>query len=230
MISPEWEILTDRTAALCVFDDIIEHCSDDGVGGSARYIPALLPVIMGYAADPSVDVRQAAVYGLGVLCEKAPSFLNADQLQAITQALVRLIEDPHAFSEDNASASDNAVSALGKLCKLSASGDGKLAAAALPRWLARCRSPRTRPRRSSSTASSGLRRGVHLLLGETAKLPEILCIFGRVLDTDVRRRARQADLNLLKQVRGAASSSIPATPPSPSSPTRTKNLERAISS
>ena len=34
-------IPTDRVAALCIFDDIIEHCSGDG--GSARYVPALTP-------------------------------------------------------------------------------------------------------------------------------------------------------------------------------------------
>ena len=238
MISPEWEILTDRTAALCVFDDIIEHCSDDGVGGSARYIPALLPVIMGYAADPSVDVRQAAVYGLGVLCEKAPSFLNADQLQAITQALVRLIEDPHAFSEDNASASDNAVSALGKLCKLSASGDGKLAAAALPRWLA------TLPLSSDKTEALVVHRQLcdfmeasnAALLGENhAKLPEILCIFGRVLDTDTcdDELAKRIS-NLLKQVHAGLPHVLQQLPGHPAFAKLTdankKSLERAISS
>ena len=45
----------------------------------------------------------------------------------------QIIEAPTSFDEAEASASDNAVSALGKLCRRSEA----IAAGALPRWLAK---------------------------------------------------------------------------------------------
>ena len=80
-------ISTDRVAALCVFDDIIEHCSADGA--SERYVGVLLPAFFTYATDELVEVRQAAVYGLGVLAEhsRAAAFDEANQQQAAMKLL-----------------------------------------------------------------------------------------------------------------------------------------------
>lgn len=53
----------DHQWALCVLDDTIEY------GGPAcvKYQAYFLPAILSYIQDRSPDVRQAAVYGCGVL-------------------------------------------------------------------------------------------------------------------------------------------------------------------
>merc|ERR1719282_1839548 len=91
---------SDRSAALCVFDDLIEHCSADG--GSERYIASLLPFYLQYSQDANTEVRQAAVYGIGVLAEFGQAFIGEAEQQQCAQAMIQVIEAPGAWEEDNA--------------------------------------------------------------------------------------------------------------------------------
>ena len=156
-----------------------------------------------YTMDPNVEVRQAAVYGLGVLADQKAlgrpiTFDEALQQQA-AQALIQVIESPGAFEEDNATATDNAVSALGKLCKLS----DTIAAAALPRWL------KVLPLGADKSEAilvhkhliEMVGRATHLLGASHERLPDIICVFGQILGTDVSDddQARRIS-HLLKQV------------------------------
>jgi hypothetical protein len=123
-------IASNRAAALCVFDDVIEHCSADGA--STRYIEAVFPALLQYATDPSTEVRQAAVYGIGMMADKcSETAFTAAMVQQAAQALVMVVDSPTAWDEDTASASDNAISALGKICKRSP----QIAAVGWTRWL-----------------------------------------------------------------------------------------------
>lgn len=57
----------ERRFALCLFDDIIEHCNE---GGAAhRYLESFLPHVLRCCGHKDADVRQAAVYGLGVVAQ-----------------------------------------------------------------------------------------------------------------------------------------------------------------
>ena len=176
-------IATDRVAALCIFDDIIEHCSADGAAN--RYVPVLFPAFLQYSTDATTEVRQAAVYGLGVMstCSNDEVFPDSAKQQA-AQALLAMIEKPDAFDEDNASASDNAVSALGKLCKRSAG----ISEHCLPRWL------RTLPLETDKEEA----RVVHKMLIDLCmenntqllgtgheRLADVIVVFGQVLGTDL---------------------------------------------
>ena len=195
-------IETDRSAALCVFDDVIEHCAVDG--GAERYLGSLLPMYLQYTMDPNVEVRQAAVYGLGVLADQKAlgrplTFDEAAQQQA-AQALIQVIESPGAFEEDNATASDNAVSALGKMCKLSET----IAAAALPRWL------KVLPLGADKSEAVVVHKhllemveasNTHLLGASHERLPDIICVFGQILGTDVSDDDQKRRIShVLKQV------------------------------
>jgi len=225
-------IASDRVAALCVFDDIIEHCSQDG--GATQYASTLLPAFLQYSLDPAVEVRQAAVYGLGVLAQHDNgAAFDATAQQHAAQRLIEVIEAPDAFSEDNASASDNAASALGKLCKRSP----EIGAVALPRWAAKL------PLRADKEEA----RAVHKLLVEfveasnTAlmgasmeRLPDVICIFGQVLGTDlVDPEVETRICNLLKQVRAGLPHVLSALPTHAGfatlTPTQRGQLEKALS-
>eukprot|EP00850_Spirogloea_muscicola_P020012 SM000205S06219 [mRNA] locus=s205:248959:255137:+ [translate_table: standard] len=102
----------ERKVAICVFDDIAEHFGD----ASSKYYPTFMPPLLEACTDVNSDVRQAAVYGVGVCAQ-----LGGDSFRPVcTEALTRLtsaIGHPEARSEDNRMATDNAISALGKLCE-----------------------------------------------------------------------------------------------------------------
>lgn len=160
MLLPPTRSPSDRTAAICVFDDIIEyalalaccararllchlpllsaccqfsclmprrahtprlrgaqpppgrHCSADG--GSSPFVAQGAPVLLRYVTDDSPDVRQAAAYGLGVLAEHAGPAYSDEQCRAACAAIVALARQPTARDEDWETATDNAISALGK--------------------------------------------------------------------------------------------------------------------
>jgi HEAT repeat protein len=223
----------DRVAALCVFDDIIEHCSADG--GATEYARTLLPAYLQYARDPKPEVRQAAVYGLGVLaaCDNGAAFGAAQQQQA-AQVLIEVFEAEQAFDEDNASASDNAVSALGKLCARTP----EIGAVGWPRWL------NVLPIRADKEEAWKVHQQLVQLVeaSNTAvmgasmeRLPDIICIFGEILGTDLIEPGLELRItHLLKQVRDGLPQVLSALPSHPRfarlKPNQRTQLERALSS
>lgn len=65
-----------------------------------------------HAQDP--DLRQAAVYGLGIAAQhRADAFRPVAQQSS--QLLLAIAAAPDAHSDTNANATDNAVAALGKV-------------------------------------------------------------------------------------------------------------------
>jgi HEAT repeat protein len=223
----------DRVAALCVFDDIIEHCSADG--GATEYARTLLPAYLQYARDPKPEVRQAAVYGLGVLaaCDNGAAFGAAQQQQA-AQVLIEVFEAEQAFDEDNASASDNAVSALGKLCARTP----EIGAVGWPRWL------NVLPIRADKEEAWKVHQQLVQLVeaSNTAvmgasmeRLPDIICVFGEILGTDLIEPGLELRItHLLKQVRDGLPQVLSALPSHPRfarlKPNQRTQLERALSS
>ena len=230
MFQPQ-QLASDRVAALCVFDDIIEHCSSDG--GADRYTPTLIPALLQYAADSEVGVRQASVYGLGVLAQHSRTLDDATMQQAANR-LLEVVDDPLAFSEDNASASDNAVSALGKLCRRS---EG-IAVHVMPRWLSKL------PLKTDKEEARAVHRtlvelceatNAALLGANHERLPEIICVFGQILDTELLEdEYEERVINILRQIRTGLPHVLQALPQHPGfaklTPEQRSALEQAISS
>ena len=55
----------ERVTAICIFDDIIEF----GGAVAAQYIPAFLPFVFQHCAHVDVEIRQACLYGVGVMAQ-----------------------------------------------------------------------------------------------------------------------------------------------------------------
>lgn len=55
----------DRQWGLCIFDDIVEHCSPS----SFKYAEYFLRPMLQSICDNSPEVRQAAAYGVGVMAQ-----------------------------------------------------------------------------------------------------------------------------------------------------------------
>ena len=121
----------ERRIAVCVFDDVFEHASENGA--SLRYLDAFVGPCLAGCADPDADVRQASVYGVGVMAA-AVGAAFAPHVPGALAALARVIQAPDARSEENLNATENAVSALGKLCE-SQRGAIPGAQDVVPRWL-----------------------------------------------------------------------------------------------
>ncbi|KAH0992370.1 hypothetical protein GBA52_003853 [Prunus armeniaca] len=130
-LTPMWakdKTPEERRIAICIFDDVAEQCREAAV----KYYDTFLPFLLEACNDDNPDVRQAAVYGLGVCSEFGGTVIKP----LIGEALSRLnvvIQHPNAVQPENLMAYDNAVSALGKICQFHR--DSIDAAQVIPAWL-----------------------------------------------------------------------------------------------
>ncbi|XP_075236845.1 karyopherin beta 3 [Lycorma delicatula] len=111
MLTPDrpW---SDHQWALCVFDDVIEF----GGPACAKYQNLFLQPMLSYITDKAPEVRQAAVYGCGVLGLHGGEAFAATCAEAIPR-LVEVINDPEARSPEFINPTENAISAVTKILK-----------------------------------------------------------------------------------------------------------------
>ncbi|TKY62898.1 Importin-5 protein [Spatholobus suberectus] len=118
----------ERRIAICIFDDVAEHCRE----AALKYYDSYLPFLLEACNDEYPDVRQAAVYGVGVCAEFGGSVFKPLAGEALSR-LDAVIRHPNALHSDNVMAYDNAVSALGKICQFHR--DSINATQVVPAWL-----------------------------------------------------------------------------------------------
>lgn len=114
-LTPMWgkdKTAEERRIAICIFDDVAEQCRE----AALKYYETYLPFLFEACNDESPDVRQAAVYGLGVCAEFGGSVFKPLVGEALSR-LNAIIRHPNACHPENVMVYDNAVSALGKICR-----------------------------------------------------------------------------------------------------------------
>ncbi|KAM9319984.1 importin-5 [Gastrophryne carolinensis] len=102
----------DRQWGLCIFDDIIEHCSPT----SFKYAEYFLRPLLQSICDNSPEVRQAAAYGVGVMAQFGGESYRPFCTEALP-LLVRVIQATESKTKENVNATENCISAVGKIMK-----------------------------------------------------------------------------------------------------------------
>ncbi|XP_059276797.1 uncharacterized protein LOC132030992 isoform X4 [Lycium ferocissimum] len=128
---PMWakeKTTTERCSSICIFDNLMEECPE----AALKYYDSCLPLILDASNDEDPDVRQAALYGLGLWAEYGRSSFKPFVGEALSRINV-VIMHLRAREHENESAYDNAVSALGKICQFH--GESFDSAEAIPAWL-----------------------------------------------------------------------------------------------
>ncbi|KAK4355053.1 hypothetical protein RND71_027247 [Anisodus tanguticus] len=130
-LMPMWgkdKTAEERRIAICIFDDVAEQCRE----AALKYYDTYLPFLLEACNDESPDVRQAAVYGLGVCAEHGGSVFKSLVGEALSRLNV-VLRHPNVVQPENVMAYDNAVSALGKICIFHR--DSIDSAQVIPAWL-----------------------------------------------------------------------------------------------
>ncbi|KAL2239713.1 UNVERIFIED_CONTAM: Importin-5 [Sesamum indicum] len=189
----------ERRIAICIFDDVAEQCRE----AALKYYDTHLPFLLEACNDENPDVRQAAVYGLGVCAE----FGGAVFKPLVGEALSRLnvvIRHPNALQPDNVMAYDNAVSALGKICQFHR--DSIDSAQVVPAWLSYLpiKSDLIEAKVVHDQLCSMVERSDRDLLGPNNQyLPKVVSVFAEVLcagkDLATEQTASRM-INLLRQL------------------------------
>uniref|UniRef100_A0A3B5MRZ7 Uncharacterized protein n=1 Tax=Xiphophorus couchianus TaxID=32473 RepID=A0A3B5MRZ7_9TELE len=102
----------DRQWGLCIFDDVIEHCSPS----SFKYAEYFLRPMLQSLCDTSAEVRQAAAYGVGVMAQYGGDSYRPFCTEALP-LLVAVIQAADSRSKENVNATENCISAVGKLMR-----------------------------------------------------------------------------------------------------------------
>ncbi|KAJ0623769.1 putative TOG domain, importin beta family [Helianthus annuus] len=189
----------ERRIAICIFDDVAEQ----GREAALKYYDTYLPFLLDACNDENPDVRQAAVYGLGVCAEHGGSVIKP----LIGEVLSRLnfvIRQPDALELDNVMAYDNAVSALGKVCHFHR--DSIDSAQVIPAWLS-CLPIKTdlvEAKAVHDLLCSMVERSATELLGPNNQyLPKLISIFAEILCAGKDLASEQTInriINLLRQL------------------------------
>ncbi|KAF3706248.1 Importin-5 [Channa argus] len=102
----------DRQWGLCIFDDVVEHCSPS----SFKYAEYFLRPMLQSLCDSSPEVRQAAAYGVGVMAQYGGENYRPFCTEAIP-LLVQVIQAADSRSKENVNATENCISAVGKVMR-----------------------------------------------------------------------------------------------------------------
>jgi len=117
-----------KHVALCIFDDLVEFGKDNSVQLFSVFFEEMLRC----CSDSNPEIRQAAVFGVG-LCGQFGGAAIAPYVNASLEAISKCIMYPDARSDENVYATENAISAAGKLCQFhSGSLDVNMV---LPMWV-----------------------------------------------------------------------------------------------
>lgn len=219
----------ERRIAICIFDDVAEQCQ----AAAVKYYDTFLPFLLEACNDSNADVRQAAVYGIGVCAEFGGSKFKT----LVGEALSRLnfvISQPNARESDNVMATDNAISALGKICQFHR--DSIDAPHVVPAWLSflPIKGDLIEAKIVHEQLCSMVERSDAELLGpNNLYLPKIVSVFAEVLcagkdlatDQTIARM-----VNLLRQLQQTLSPSALASTWSSLQPQQQMALQSILSS
>jgi len=187
----------ERQVALCVFDDVMEHCGPHAVA----LLPSFLPSMIRDLTDPDPAVRQAAVFGIGVVSYQTPAQL-APHVIVVVEKLKHFIEKPDSRTKENGMATDNAISSIGKIAQSQSNVIDPVALFAL--WLSYL--PIFHDKEESKIVYSQLcslveSNNAFVLGANNVNLHKILTVFGQIIGTDLIDPPLQVRIvNILKQI------------------------------
>lgn len=109
MLAPN-SLASTRKIAVFIYDDVIEHV---GLRG-AQYFDRFMPALLTYTNDKSQELRQASAYGLAMCATHGGEYFQP-YVESAVKVLVTGITAIDARADENASPTDNMISALGKI-------------------------------------------------------------------------------------------------------------------
>ncbi|XP_073141083.1 uncharacterized protein [Henckelia pumila] len=230
-LMPMWgkdKTAEERRIAICIFDDVAEQCRE----AALKYYDTYLPFLLEACNDESSDVRQAAVYGIGICAEFGGSVFKPLVGEALSRLNV-VIRHPNALQQDHVMAYDNAVSALGKICQFHR--DSIDSSQVVPAWLG-ClpiKGDLIEAKVVHDQLCSMVERSDRELLGPNNQfLPKIVTVFAEVLcagkDLATEQTAGRM-INLLRQLQQTLPPSVLASTWSSLQPQQQLTLQSILS-
>lgn len=102
---------------MCFFCDFMQYTkAHDDSAMALDLANKFIEIIESEEISDEDDIRQTGIYGLGIFGYFTPKGAFAAQLPKSVQIIKEVISAPDAFDEDNLVQTENAMSALARLC------------------------------------------------------------------------------------------------------------------
>merc|ERR1719204_1318851 len=181
MLGPEG-LDIQKACALYIFVQVIECCKPESYGNMLDFLKSSL---FSSCGSQDIAVRQAGLYGMGILVEKLGGNLGM-KMSDIVQACFAQFNDPKFSEGDVEDVQDNAASCIGRVCK-TCPGDLGIAEV-YPAWL-KCFPIRNDEDCSQWCYSEFMRlihgKNVAFLGNNQERLPEIISYMADAVYTDM---------------------------------------------
>lgn len=130
-------------ASLCILDDLVQFGGEEAFASFPTASPSSHPILealhRGLANQEDLDIRQAAIFGVGKCAEAAPRHTRSF-VMAMLPGLLDLLDDPMARMPSHHLVTDNVVSALARIItaypEIITDGTNKKVANILGHWAA----------------------------------------------------------------------------------------------
>lgn len=187
---------SEQTIGLCVMDSLVQY----GGAKGRQYVEQFLPITKKYALSDNVSIRQAAVFGIGV-CAQSLGEKFASGGQDYIMTLLQVIGANGSRTEKNGPATDNAISAIGRICqscyKETPIIEGKNL---LELWLGML--PIKDDEEEVSPVVDILchfvnQKNPHILGQNNCNLPKIVSVFGKAISADLAEEPTKQRINAI---------------------------------
>jgi len=174
----------ERQLAVCIFDDLAEHTSEQAY----PFYNHFLPLMLEYALDTHPGVRQASCYGLGI-CAQNGGVTIKPHIPQIIDVLLKVINEPNARTEEKLiPPTENAISSIGRIIQSQSDVLGDKLPALTDVWVhwLPIEMDTIEAKFVHQLLCDFIKHINALVFGPNGKnLPKVLDIFGRIVQSDL---------------------------------------------
>ncbi|XP_070019237.1 uncharacterized protein [Nicotiana sylvestris] len=197
----------ERRISILIFDSLVEECPE----AALKYYDVCLPLVLEASNDEDPNVRQTALYGLGLWAEYGRSFFQPFVGEALSRIYV-VLTHLSAREPENESAYDNAVSTLGKIYQFH--GESIDSAQVIPAWL-NClpiKADLVEAKLVHEQLCSMVERSDREPLGPNYQyLPKVVSVFAEVLCSEKDLATKETVIRMIKVLRHLQQTLPPST-------------------
>ncbi|XP_019253057.1 PREDICTED: importin-5-like isoform X2 [Nicotiana attenuata] len=187
----------ERRISILIFDSLVEECPE----AALKYYDVCLPLVLEASNDEDPNVRQTALYGLGLWAEYGRSFFQPFVGEALSRIYV-VLTHLNAREPENENAYDNAVSTLGKIYQFH--GESIDSAQVIPAWL-NClpiKADLVEAKLVHEQLCSMVERSDRELLGPNYQyLPKVVSVFAEVLCSEKELATKETANRMINVLR-----------------------------
>jgi len=182
----------ERQIAICIFDDLVEHCKEQ----SHPLFQYFIPTIIENFKNSHTPIRQAITFGSGVFAQFGGNVIQPF-LESITTNLIEILSSPESRNKTYVYSTENGISSVGKIIEYQPQTMGNRLNEVSILWLSWL--PLQVDMMEAKIAHKQLCRlikanNAHILGENFSNLPRILAVFADIIGSKLVKKETTAEI------------------------------------